>query len=59
MARLLDALDLPEGLKHLTLGQLQQVAGEIREEIIGTVSETGGHLASSLGVVELLSLIHI
>jgi len=58
VARLLDALDLPEGLKHLTLGQLQQVAGEIREEIINTVSETGGHLASSLGVVELALSIH-
>ena len=58
MARLLDGLDLPKGLRHLTLGQLQQVAGEIREEIIGTVSETGGHLASSLGVVELALSIH-
>jgi 1-deoxy-D-xylulose-5-phosphate synthase len=58
VARLLDGLDLPKGLRHLTLGQLQQVAGEIREEIIGTVSETGGHLASSLGVVELALSIH-
>jgi 1-deoxy-D-xylulose-5-phosphate synthase len=58
VARLLDSLDLPKGLKHLTLGQLQQVAGEIREEIINTVSETGGHLASSLGVVELALAIH-
>ncbi|HXL03776.1 MAG TPA: 1-deoxy-D-xylulose-5-phosphate synthase [Bacillota bacterium] len=58
MARLLDSLDLPKALKHLTLGQLQQVAGEIREEIIDTVSKTGGHLASSLGVVELALAIH-
>ncbi len=58
MARLLDGLDLPEGLKGLTLGQLQQVAEEIREEIINTVSKTGGHLASSLGVVELTLAIH-
>lgn len=58
MTRLLDELDLPKGLKHLMLSQLQQVAGEIREEIIDTVSKTGGHLASSLGVVELALAIH-
>ncbi|NLS45172.1 MAG: 1-deoxy-D-xylulose-5-phosphate synthase [Firmicutes bacterium] len=58
MARLLDTLDLPKGLKQLTLDQIQQVAGEIREEIINTVSETGGHLAPSLGVVELALAIH-
>ena len=58
MVRLLDELDLPKALKLLTLDQLQQVAGEIREEIIDTVSKTGGHLASNLGVVELALSIH-
>jgi 1-deoxy-D-xylulose-5-phosphate synthase len=39
-------------------GELYQLAGEIREKIIDTVSVTGGHLASSLGVVELTIALH-
>ncbi len=51
--RLLDAIDNPRDLKKLPPELLPQLAQEIREEIISTVSRTGGHLAPSLGVVEL------
>ncbi len=53
MSRLLDKIDTPADLKRLTLPELSTLAGEVREEIIRVVSKTGGHLASSLGVVEL------
>jgi len=58
VSRLLEAIDGPEALKGLTLSQLRQLAGEIREELIATVSLTGGHLASNLGVVELTLALH-
>jgi 1-deoxy-D-xylulose-5-phosphate synthase len=58
MARLLDSINSPDDLKLLKLEQLPQLAQEIREEIISTVSKTGGHLASSLGVVELTIALH-
>ena len=51
--RLLDGINSPDDLKKLPLDRLPQLADEIREEIIETVSHTGGHLASNLGVVEL------
>ena len=43
----------PADLRGLTEPQLAELAAEIRETIISTVAETGGHLGSSLGVVEL------
>src|SRR5205809_7669223 len=43
----------PADLRNLTADELERLAGEIRETIIGTVATTGGHLGSSLGVVEL------
>ncbi|NMM61369.1 1-deoxy-D-xylulose-5-phosphate synthase [Clostridium sp. P21] len=47
-------------IKHMSLKQQKQLAGEIREFLIEKVSKTGGHLASSLGVVELtLSLFNV
>lgn len=55
---LLSAIDSPEDLKGLSVEQLQQLAGEIREEIIKTISKNGGHLAPSLGVVELTIALH-
>lgn len=58
MARLLDSIDNPQDLKRLTLGQLPILAQEIRNTIIETVSSSGGHLASSLGAVELIIGIH-
>ncbi|MCK5187309.1 MAG: 1-deoxy-D-xylulose-5-phosphate synthase, partial [Deltaproteobacteria bacterium] len=58
MMRLLDKINNPGDLKLLKPDQLPQLAKEIREEIVSTVSKTGGHLASSLGVVELTIALH-
>ncbi|MBC7082218.1 MAG: 1-deoxy-D-xylulose-5-phosphate synthase [Firmicutes bacterium] len=58
MARLLDSLDLPQDLKRLSPQDLDQLASEIREEIIQTVAKTGGHLAPSLGAVDLAIALH-
>ncbi|MBU0514961.1 MAG: 1-deoxy-D-xylulose-5-phosphate synthase [Proteobacteria bacterium] len=48
----------PADLKDLTLAQLAELAARIRRRIIDTVSRTGGHLAPSLGVVELTLALH-
>jgi 1-deoxy-D-xylulose-5-phosphate synthase len=48
----------PRDLKSLNAAELNQLAVEIRETIISTVSRNGGHLASSLGVVELTIALH-
>jgi len=55
---LLDKISSPQDLKKLNLEQLPQLAGEIRQRIIEVVSCTGGHLASSLGAVELAIALH-
>jgi 1-deoxy-D-xylulose-5-phosphate synthase len=55
---LLKNLQSPAELKNLSVKELEGLAGEIREKIIDTVSTTGGHLASSLGVVELTIALH-
>jgi len=56
--RLLDTIDSPADMKKLSLEELQQLAGEIRQQIIETTSKTGGHLAPSLGAVELAIALH-
>ncbi len=58
VAPILPRLQGPAELRGLTDAQLAQLAGEIREEIIHTVATTGGHLGSSLGVVELTIALH-
>lgn len=58
MAKVLDRVNSTEDLKKLTLKEKQELANDIRELIINTVSKTGGHLASNLGVVELTIAIH-
>jgi 1-deoxy-D-xylulose-5-phosphate synthase len=55
---LLEQIDSPAALKHLSTEQLTQLAAELRREIVDTVSVTGGHLGSSLGVVELTLALH-
>ena len=55
---LLDNINNPGDLKKLDRSQLPQVAEEIRKIIVEVVSRTGGHLASSLGAVELAIAIH-
>ncbi|MEO0816345.1 MAG: 1-deoxy-D-xylulose-5-phosphate synthase [Pseudomonadota bacterium] len=56
--RLLDEIDDPKHLRGRSREELRQIADEIREEVIDTVSVTGGHLGSGLGVVELTVAIH-
>jgi len=56
--RILDRINSPRDLKGLSLKELNQLAEEIRQLILNTVSEHGGHLASSLGVVELTIALH-
>jgi len=53
MSAVLDNVNLPSDVKALDRGQLDALCGELRERIIRTVSETGGHLGANLGVVEL------
>ena len=55
---LLDKINLPQDIKKLSLEQLPQLASEIRQRIIEIVSRTGGHLASSLGAVEIITALH-
>lgn len=55
---LLDKIDSPQDLKKLSLSELQTLCGEIRQLIIQTVGNNGGHLASNLGVVELTVALH-
>ena len=54
----LDNVAGPADLRAMGDGQLAALAGELRREVISAVSETGGHLGSSLGVVELTVAIH-
>ena len=56
--RLLDKVNSPADLKDLSLESLQQLAKELRHKIIETISKTGGHLAPSLGTVELTIALH-
>lgn len=56
--KLLDTIQSPQEIKKLTEKEKQIVAQEIREELIDTVSRTGGHLASNLGIVELTIALH-
>ncbi|MFC0335391.1 1-deoxy-D-xylulose-5-phosphate synthase [Paenibacillus sepulcri] len=55
---LLEHINEPKDLKSLSVAQLEQLAGEIREFLIAKLSATGGHLASNLGVVELTLALH-
>jgi len=55
---LLERIDSPQQLRELSEEELPQLAKELRDFIIDSVSRTGGHLASSLGVVELTIALH-
>ncbi|WFL78541.1 1-deoxy-D-xylulose-5-phosphate synthase [Altererythrobacter arenosus] len=55
---LLDTVDTPADLRKLDRSQLRQLADELRAEMIDAVGQTGGHLGSGLGVVELTTAIH-
>ena len=58
MTRLIERIQCPADLKVLTAEELRQLAEEIRERIVQVVSRTGGHLASSLGAVDLTIALH-
>jgi len=58
MPKLLDRINNPADLKELAKQELEQLAAEIRQELVTRVSATGGHLASNLGVVELTIALH-
>jgi 1-deoxy-D-xylulose-5-phosphate synthase len=58
MTKILDRIDNPADLKQLTYPELEQLASEIRQELVSVVSANGGHLASNLGVVELTLALH-
>ncbi len=55
---LLESIDLPADLRQLPEDRLPQLAQELREYLINTVSRTGGHLAAGLGTVELTIALH-
>ena len=55
---MLDRIETSHDVKKLDYEELGQLCRELREEIISTVSKTGGHLASNLGVVELTAALH-
>jgi 1-deoxy-D-xylulose-5-phosphate synthase len=58
MSRLLDRIDRPQDLHALSDDELDQVAQEVREHIIDTVGEIGGHFGANLGTCELAVAIH-
>ena len=48
----------PQDLKNYSKKELEDLSSELREYIVSTVSEIGGHLASTLGVIELTTALH-
>ena len=58
MGRYLEMINSPADMKLLTLEQLTTLAQEIRDELVSSLSKTGGHLGPNLGVVELTIALH-
>jgi 1-deoxy-D-xylulose-5-phosphate synthase len=58
MARLLDGIGSPSDLHTLSVEELQQIAQEMREEIIETVGDVGGHFGANLGACEITVALH-
>ena len=58
MFSLLNTVNTPDDLRHLERKQLAQLASELRQFLIESVSKTGGHLSSNLGTVELTVALH-
>ena len=57
-SKLLDSIASPADVRRLTRPELKQLAVELREFVVQSVSETGGHLSSNLGTVELTIALH-
>ncbi len=55
---LLDKIQYPDDLRRLSVGELPELCAELRRDIIGELAENPGHLASSLGVVEITVALH-
>ena len=55
---LLDTITAPADIRNFNIGELRQLADELRAETIDAVSVTGGHLGAGLGVVELTVALH-
>ena len=58
MGKILEGIKDASDVRKLSISALPALASEIREEIIRTVSRTGGHLAPSLGTVEIAIALH-
>ena len=58
MSSLLQKIESPEDLRHLSRSQLKLLADELRAYLLDSVSKTGGHLSSNLGTVELTIALH-
>lgn len=58
MSKLLDTIQSPEQLRKLERKELHALASELREFLVNSVSQTGGHLSSNLGVIELTIALH-
>ena len=58
MTEVLDRINSPQDLKKLSLTEMNDLAGDIRQVLIHSVAQCGGHLASNLGVVELTIALH-
>ena len=58
MSSILDQIQSPDDLRQLAPERLQEVADTLRSEIVDVISKTGGHLAASLGAVELATALH-
>lgn len=56
--RIIENINLPSDIKKLNIKEKEELAEEIRKEILNVVSKNGGHLASNLGVVELTIAVH-
>ena len=58
MYKYLDKVNSPQDIKNMTVDELDLLAKDIRKFLVRSVSQTGGHLASNLGVVELTLAFH-
>ncbi|HMY36806.1 MAG TPA: 1-deoxy-D-xylulose-5-phosphate synthase N-terminal domain-containing protein, partial [bacterium] len=58
MSKIFDRVNLPKDIKSLSSDELVQLAGELRAYVIDEISRIGGHLAPSLGVVEISVALH-
>lgn len=59
MGSILEGIESPQDIKDLNITQLRTLADEIRQYMLNIISQTGGHLAPNLGVVELTLALHL